>query len=108
MWSPVLDYLYDGEKICVTGHRPKSFPWNYYFSNLTNIYISAMDGIILDHISNGFYYFISGGALGIDLDFAEAVLRVRKKHTNIKLEIAVPCKNQTELWSERDKLRWNL
>ena len=48
--------------------------------------------------------------MGVDLDFAEIVIRYRKggiaAPRDIKLEIAIPCKNQTRGWSKEDKERY--
>ena len=57
-------------------------------------------------IENSYTYFISGGALGVDQDFAEAVLRAKQIHARIELEIAVPCRNQAARWSEAEQLRY--
>lgn len=48
--------------------------------------------------------FISGMALGVDLDFAEIVLKLREKYP-ITLECAVPCPKQTLKWEEKDRQR---
>ena len=57
-------------------------------------------------IESGYTYFISGGAIGVDQDFAEAVLRAKQSHAEIELEIAVPCRNQAARWSEAERLRY--
>lgn len=53
----------------------------------------------------GIAHFISGMAIGVDLDFAEIVLKLRNKYP-IKLECAIPCPNQTLKWNKADKLRY--
>ena len=53
----------------------------------------------------GITHFISGMAIGVDLDFAEIVLKLRNKYP-ISLECAIPCPNQTLKWNETDKLRY--
>ena len=58
-------------------------------------------------IDDGYTYFISGGALGVDQDFAEAVLQAKHTYADIKLEIAVPCRTQDIRWSEQEKLRYH-
>lgn len=57
-------------------------------------------------IESGYTYFISGGAIGVDMDFAEVVLQAKKQHTDIMLEIAVPCRNQNLMWNIDDKMRY--
>lgn len=94
---------------CVTGHRYKGFPWDYNTDKArTKAYLKRMYDIIENVITKGgFTHFISGGALGVDMDFAEAVLYFRdKKHYAISLEIAIPCPNQDLKWSKQDKERY--
>lgn len=95
-------------KICsVTGHRPGGFPWNYENKecNEHKEYLQTMAQTIEDLITEGKYnYFIAGGAIGVDTDFAETVIFLRDtKYPYIKLEIAVPCENQDLKWSQQDK-----
>ena len=95
---------------CCTGHRPKSFPFEYGKDKKRHkAYLKALEEKIELAISfYGITSFISGMALGVDLDFAEIVLKLRdKKHYPINLECAVPCPNQTLKWSEADKIRYN-
>lgn len=97
------------KKCCVTGHRYKGFPWDYHADKKhTKAYLNRMSEIVENVIVKGGYnYFISGGALGVDMDFAETVLYFRdKKHYDIKLEIAIPCPNQDLKWSPNDKKRY--
>lgn len=94
---------------CCTGHRPKGFLWDYY--NKSNKkhqeYLRLLEYIINRDISQrGFNYFISGGAIGADMDFAETVIRLREKYPHIRLEIAIPCTNQDLKLGEEDKKRY--
>ncbi len=95
---------------CVTGHRPKSFPWKHKgdpANHYTNEYQNIMKELLIAAIEEGFNYFISGGALGVDMDFAETVLFLRDyQYPDIKLEIAVPCLEQDKFWNEVDKTRY--
>ena len=54
-------------------------------------------------IKNGVIYYGSGGAIGFDTLAALTVLELRKKHPQIKLIMVLPCREQDEKWSERDK-----
>lgn len=90
---------------CVTGNRPQKFPWNYETSPNREIYLSDMYAAVEELIESGYRLFISGGALGVDLDFAEAVLRAKKIHPEVMLELALPCEGHSVGWSERDKIR---
>ena len=55
---------------------------------------------------DGYDYFISGGAIGVDTDFAEMVLHFKKLYPHITLEIAVPCENQDLKWNDTDKAKY--
>lgn len=99
-------------KICaVTGHRPGGFPWDYQNKecNEHKEYLQTMEQTIEKLITEqGFNYFIAGGAIGVDTDFAETVIRLRdSKYPFIKLEIAVPCENQDLKWSQSDKDKYH-
>ena len=91
---------------CVTGNRPQKFPWKYGEGIAHKNYIVEMTRQIESLIESGYTYFISGGAIGVDMDFAEAVLQAKKQHKDIVLEIAVPCRNQDLKWSKDDKKRY--
>lgn len=68
-------------KICFTGHRPKSLPWGYDETKESCIqFKKTMYSIVQKAILNGYTYFISGMALGIDMICAEIVLEFKKKH----------------------------
>ena len=95
---------------CVTGNRLQKFPWNYgdvgsaasirYHSDLKKL----VENLV---VKGGFNYFISGGALGVDQDFAEAVISLRdSSYPDIQLEVAIPCEGQDKLWAPADKKRY--
>lgn len=84
---------------CFTGHRPKNLPWGYIEKGIKFfVFKNKLKKIIKLSIKAGYVYFISGMALGIDMLCAEIILKLKTKHPNIKLECAIPCKNQTEKW----------
>ena len=91
------------------GTPPKGFLWGYYNRNdkKHQEYLRLLEYIIERDISRkGFNYFISGGAIGADMDFAETVIRLREKYPYIRLEIAIPCANQDLKWREEEKKRY--
>ena len=92
---------------CCTGHRPKGFPFKYGIDKQKhNSYLSMLEEKIKLAIAEyGITNFISGMAIGVDLDFAEIVLKMRNKYP-ITLECAIPCPNQTLKWNSADKLRY--
>lgn len=95
---------------CCTGHRPKGFPYPYgiderkhkeYLKQLKQKILLAVDKYGVNH-------FISGMAIGVDMDFAETVLNLRdNEHYPITLECAIPCPDQTLKWNDKDKLRYD-
>ncbi len=93
---------------CCTGHRPKGFPYKYGIDKQKHqAYLHTLEQKIKLAVTEyGITNFISGMALGVDMDFAETVLKLRNNYPII-LECAIPCQNQTLKWSEADKLRYN-
>lgn len=94
---------------CCTGHRPKGFPFKYGTDlKKYNEYLKALEQKIKFAITScGITNFVSGMALGADLDFAEIVLYLRDtEHYPITLECAIPCPDQTLKWNDNDKLRY--
>ncbi len=45
-------------------------------------------------------------ALGVDMDFAEIVLKLRNDYS-FTLECAIPCPDQTLKWNDKDKMRYD-
>ena len=88
---------------CITGHRTQSFPWPYK-GDPTNLYDWEFDRTLEDTVeklvADGYNYFICGGAIGVDIAFAETVIDLRdRKYPHIQLEIAVPCPGQNKKWN---------
>lgn len=50
--------------------------------------------------SKGCRTFLTGGALGFDTLAAKEVIRFRMSHPDVRLKIVIPCKNQSESWSD--------
>ena len=53
-------------------------------------------------INDGYTDFIAGGALGFDTIGAKCVLDLKEKYKNIRLTLALPCKNQCKGWKKSD------
>ncbi|MDE5721632.1 MAG: DUF1273 domain-containing protein [Clostridia bacterium] len=92
---------------CCTGHRPKGFPFNYGKDvKKHKAYLKALEAKIKLAITEyKITNFISGMAIGVDMDFAETVLKLRNKYP-VTLECALPCPNQILKWNNADKLRY--
>ena len=57
-------------------------------------------------ILQGFKHMISGGAQGMDMMAAEAVLDLQKEYPDVTLEIAVPFEAQAAKWADDYHARW--
>ena len=79
-----------------TGHR-----------TIKNEHKSRIVGIILSAIKyayeSGCREFLTGGALGFDTLAAKEVIKFRQTHSGVRLILCLPCVNQAENWSDRDK-----
>lgn len=66
--------------VCITGHRPAKLPWGYKTNGIKYIrYRRELKKYIKHYIKAGYLNFISGMALGVDMDFAELVLLLKDK-----------------------------
>lgn len=94
--------------LCVTGHRPEGLPWkkNDSLIECKNFLVSLKEYLRFA-IKEGYTHFIAGGALGVDTYFALTVIELKEAGENITLEIAVPCKTQSNSWSEANKQIYN-
>lgn len=88
--------------IAITGHRPNKL-WGYNLDNLK--YQQLHDHLYQLLQEYNPTHCISGMALGTDTIFAIAVLRYKQHNPdkNIKLECAIPCRDYSSKWSEKDK-----
>lgn len=76
---------------CFTGHRPEKLPWGYNEADMRCFVLKAeLSKMILQAYGCGYTHFIAGGALGADMYAAEAVLELKRTHTDITLELALP------------------
>lgn len=93
---------------CIIGNRPEKFPWDYYDESLESQkeYRSTLKITLEEYIKNGYTHFISGGARGVDMDFAELVLYFREIYPNIKLEMAIPYLKQNSAYNDKENQRY--
>ena len=83
-----------------TGHRN--------IDAATSAEISFVLDYLLKAMANaGITKFCAGGALGFDTLAALAVLRLKDKFPAIRLELVLPCKNQTRFWTGEDIETYN-
>lgn len=78
---------------CFTGHRIIS-------SKHKDVLPKNLSKHILQMIDMGIYNFMTGGALGFDTLAAKAILKERENNPDIRLILALPCRNQTKGWRQ--------
>ena len=83
--------------VCFTGHR--QIP-DADLPKLTALLYTAIE----EQILHGATTFRAGGALGFDTQAALAVLALRRKYPQIRLELYLPCPTQTRGWEENDRM----
>ena len=77
---------------CFTGHRPEKL------NVPAEIVIRKLIDAIEDAFSDGFIFYITGMAKGVDIWAAEAVLELKKEYPHIKLICAVPFEGFEKSW----------
>lgn len=85
---------------CFTGHR--KIP-----ANLRAVIAVEIEKRVIELIGQGYIIFETGGALGFDTVAAQVVLSVRNRYPYIRLVLVLPCRNQTDGWSEHDRRMYN-
>ena len=81
---------------CFTGHRNID---KELLPKISTLLDEAMDSLI----DSGVSVFRAGGAVGFDMLAALKVLDRKAAGANLTLELYLPCKEQSELWSDRNK-----
>ena len=84
---------------CFTGHRIIS---GGDIEAVRRGLSSAIDALYGD----GIRCFISGGAIGFDIEAAEAVISARGGKPDIRLIMALPCEKQDKSWTAVQKKRY--
>ena len=93
---------------CFTGHRPDKLPWGEDECDPRCIRIKEELKQTLERAyALGYRHFISGMARGGDLYFAEAVLELREKYSDVRLECARPCESQSSRWPRSEQERYD-
>ena len=80
-----------GLTVCFTGHR------NIAHEDAVRL-PALLDGTLTDLIGRGATVFRAGGAIGFDTVAALKVLELKERYPHIRLELILPCRNQTEYW----------
>ena len=97
----------DIRKRCAfTGYRPQKMPFGFNEQDPRCIdFKRRLYDAIEQLIQEGYTHFLSGGALGMDMFAAEAVLELKGKYPNILLEMVSPFDGQADRWDFRYKAR---
>lgn len=87
------------QSCCFTGHRTSKLPWrgNEEDNRCLDLKEKLYD-VAEALYRSGIRHYICGMAVGSDMYFCEAVLKLRLEHPEISLEAAIPCEEQTKLW----------
>ncbi|MBQ6927678.1 MAG: DUF1273 family protein [Oscillospiraceae bacterium] len=93
---------------CFTGHRPQKLPWgaNEADPRCTALKLE-LEARLAGIYELGYRHFLCGMAIGCDMYFAEAVLKLREEHPDVTLEAAIPCGDQPARWSQGQRRRYN-
>lgn len=78
---------------CFTG--PRAFPWKEESSQRRDV-LRQLDAAILQAIELGATHFLCGNAIGVDTWAAELLIRQKKQHPELFLEIALPFASHNE------------
>ena len=81
--------------VCFTGHRHIDTADRQELCTL-------LEREIQRQVGNGAEIFRTGGALGFDTLAALAVLKLKRTHPQIRLELILPCPTQTQNWALQD------
>ena len=79
--------------VCFTGHR--QIP-NEIILRLP----ALLERVLTDLCERGAVTFRAGGAIGFDTLAALKVLELKERYPQIRLELILPCRNQTEKWED--------
>ncbi len=85
---------------CFSGHRPEKL-------NISEIEVkNRLQTAVKEAIQDGFQFFITGMARGVDIWAAEIVLNEKSLNSNIELICAVPFENFENSRSQSEKKRY--
>ena len=81
---------------CFTGHR--NIPTHHRLQLM-----ELLDRMIEALYHKGVVFYGAGGAYGFDMEAENAVLRARDRHSDIRLILVLPCRDQDKYWTAENK-----
>ena len=84
------------DSVCFTGHRDIDVSHAYLIPPL-------LKSVLRECIDRGARRFLAGGAMGFDTLAALCVLELKAEFRDIRLELILPCKNQSQKWNELNR-----
>ena len=82
---------------CFTGHR--KIP-SAHMLKLPEVLDRELDRLIVAGVDT----FRGGGAVGFDMLAELKVIEKKKRYADLRLELILPCRDQTKNWGERDRV----
>lgn len=93
---------------CFTGHRPSKLPWRGNDEDVRCLALKEKLSDVVEALYGaGIRHFICGMAIGCDMYFCEAVIKLRAGHEDVTLEAAIPCEGQSARWDSKLRRRYN-
>lgn len=86
--------------VCFTGHRDIN-------KSIAPYIPSALKSEIKDQIMRGAISFRAGGAVGFDTVAALCVLELKEAYPQIKLDLILPCRDQSSGWNSENTRAYN-
>jgi uncharacterized phage-like protein YoqJ len=94
------------KRCAFTGYRPQKMPFGFNEADPRCVEFKArLLDTIEGLIGKGYVHFISGGAMGMDMFAAEAVMELKAKYPWIILEMVSPFDAQAAKWSPEYQAR---
>jgi uncharacterized phage-like protein YoqJ len=94
------------KSVSFTGHRPNKLGGYNENNPIMRKVKRDLDDLINRAINAGYFTFISGMALGVDIIAAEIVLKYKKADDRVKLIAAIPFEGQEGNWPTQSQERW--
>lgn len=94
----------------ITGHRSQKLAFGFDLNHPEAIWLrEVLRKEYLNLINHGFRFFLTGGALGVDLMAAEVILELKQQYPDAKIGhlLCAPCHRYTKNWPDVERERLN-